>query len=251
MRSSNGSVEEQTDENPSMLWGGPLAVLVNRGTASASEIFAAAIQDYGRGLIIGEPTFGKGSVQNLVDLDNYASGEKSAKYGELKMTIAKFFRIAGGSTQLRGVTPDIAFPKNGDEKLFGESTYDNAMPWTHIQPAQLPPVANLKPLVPTLEHRHHKRIAKSPALEADGRRAQRVQEEPRQDRPCRSTTTCAWPSASTSRRWRRPSRKRHKAINGDKSDTDEVMLDDGLTAGERSIQEQVKAARRRPTRPPT
>ena len=162
VRSSNGSVDEQNDDDPGMAWSGPLAVLVNRGTASASEIFAAAIQDYGRGLVIGEPTFGKGTVQNLVNLDRFSEGEKKPQYGELKMTIAKFFRIDGGSTQLRGVTPDIAFPKNGDEKLFGESTYDNALPWTHIEPAQYKPVANLKMLVPTLEHKHDQRIATMP-----------------------------------------------------------------------------------------
>jgi carboxyl-terminal processing protease len=240
VRSSNGSVEEQADKNPSMLWGGPLAVLVNRGTASASEIFSAAIQDYGRGLIIGEPTFGKGSVQNLIDLDNYASSENGAKYGELKMTIAKFFRITGGSTQLRGVTPDIAFPKNGDEKLFGESTYDNAMPWTHIQPAHYKTVGNLKPLVPTLERRHAKRIAKSPAWKL-------MVDELKEFKKNRDKTTVSlnYDVRLAERKHiealEKAFAKRHKAINGDKSDTDEVMLDDGLTAGERSIQEQVKA----------
>ena len=98
-------------------WSGPLAVLVNRASASASEIFAAAIQDYGRGVIIGEPTFGKGTVQNLVDLDEIAHNEKP-EFGELKMTIAQFFRINGGSTQLRGVTPDIGFPLTARGERF-------------------------------------------------------------------------------------------------------------------------------------
>jgi carboxyl-terminal processing protease len=239
VRSSNGSVEEQTDDNPQMLWGGPLAVLVNRGTASASEIFAAAIQDYGRGLIIGEPTFGKGSVQNLVNLDNYASGEKNAKYGELKMTIAKFFRITGGSTQLRGVTPDIAFPKNGDDKLFGESTYDNAMPWTHIEPAHYAPVANVKSLVPMLVQRHDKRIAKSAAWKL-------MVDELNEYKKNRDKTEVSlnYDTRMAQRKhieaMEKAFRKRHKAIEGDKSDTDEVLLDDGLTMGERSITEQVK-----------
>ena len=101
---------------PGVAWDGPLAVLINRGSASASEIFAAAIQDYGRGLIIGEPTFGKGTVQNLVDLDRLLAASDKPQYGELKMTIAEFFRINGGTTQLRGVTPDIAFPVNGDDE---------------------------------------------------------------------------------------------------------------------------------------
>ncbi len=135
-------------------------MIVNRGSASASEIFAAAIQDYGRGLIIGEPTFGKGTVQNLVDLDDVAHNEKPT-YGEVKMTIAQFFRIDGGSTQLRGVTPDISFPLTVDAKDYGESSYDNALPWTSIAPAKYTPVADLKPIVPMLIERHQARSAKN------------------------------------------------------------------------------------------
>jgi carboxyl-terminal processing protease len=141
-----------------MAWDGPLAVLVNRASASASEIFAAAIQDYGRGVIIGEPTFGKGTVQNLVDLDDVAHNEKPM-FGEVKMTIAQFFRINGGSTQLRGVTPDISFPLTVDAKDFGESSYDNALPWTSIAPAKYQAVADLKPIVPQLAERHSGRVA--------------------------------------------------------------------------------------------
>jgi carboxyl-terminal processing protease len=239
VRSSNGSVEEQTDDQPGMVWSGPLAVLVNRGTASASEIFAAAIQDYGRGLVIGEPTFGKGTVQNLVNLDRFGDGEKKPKYGELKMTIAKFFRINGGSTQLRGVTPDIAYPKNGNEKLFGESTYDNALPWTDIQPAKYKPVANLKMLVPILEHKHAQRIAKLPAWKL-------MLDELAEFRKNRDKTTVSlnYDTRLAERKHveavQKAFRKRHKAINGDTSDTMEVTLDDGLTPGERSIKDQIK-----------
>jgi carboxyl-terminal processing protease len=160
VRNAQGRVESEQDGNAGMSWDGPLAVLVNRGSASASEIFAAAIQDYGRGLIIGEPTFGKGTVQNLVDLDQVAQNEKP-KYGELKMTIAQFFRINGGTTQLRGVSPDLAFPDSGDAKEFGESSYENALPWSSITPAKYSAVADLKPLVPMLASRHEARVAKS------------------------------------------------------------------------------------------
>ncbi len=164
VRSAKGQVDVQGDEAAGMAWSGPLAVLVNRGSASASEIFAAAIQDYHRGLIIGEPTFGKGTVQNLVDLDRFShTGDDKPQFGELKMTIAEFFRISGGSTQLKGVTPDIAFPKNGDDKDFGESTYDNALKWTQIAPAQYTPVANLAAYLPRLEQLHAARVAKSAA----------------------------------------------------------------------------------------
>jgi len=158
VKNASGQIEENSDENPGMAWDGPLAVLVNRGSASASEIFAAAIQDYGRGVIIGEPTFGKGTVQNLVDLDEVAHNEKPT-FGEVKMTIAQFFRINGGSTQLRGVTPDISFPLTVDAKDFGESSYDNALPWTSIAPANYKPVADIKGVVPMLIQRHDARTA--------------------------------------------------------------------------------------------
>ena len=158
VRNAGGQVEQEEDTKAGMAWDGPLAVVVNRGSASASEIFAAAIQDYGRGVIIGEPTFGKGTVQNLVDLDQMSQNEKPT-FGELKMTIAQFFRINGGSTQLRGVTPDISFPLTVDAKDFGESSYDNALPWTSIPAAGYAPTSDLKAIVPMLEARHEARTA--------------------------------------------------------------------------------------------
>jgi len=161
VKNAGGQIEAEEDTTPGMAWDGPMGVLVNRASASASEIFAAAIQDYGRGVIIGEPTFGKGTVQNLVDLDDVAHNEKPL-FGEVKMTIAQFFRINGGSTQLRGVTPDISFPLTVDAKDFGESSYDNALPWTSIAPAKYQPVADLKPVVPMLVERHNDRSGKNP-----------------------------------------------------------------------------------------
>ena len=160
VRNAGGQVEVEDGTHAGMAWDGPLAVLVNRGSASASEIFAAAIQDYGRGVIVGEPTFGKGTVQNLVDLDEVAHNEKPI-YGEVKMTIAQFFRINGGSTQLRGVTPDISFPLTVDAKDFGESSYDNALTWTSIAPAAYQPVADLKPVIPMLLTDHANRVGKN------------------------------------------------------------------------------------------
>lgn len=159
VRNWRGKVSAESDDTPGMDWEGPLAVLVNRGSASASEIFAAAIQDYGRGLVIGSDTFGKGTVQNLVDLDRVAH-DNDAKHGELKMTIAQFFRVDGGSTQLRGVTPDIAFPSGIDKKDFGESSYKNALKWTSITPAQYKPAADAKAMLSQLLSEHKTRIAK-------------------------------------------------------------------------------------------
>jgi carboxyl-terminal processing protease len=109
-------------------------VLVDRNSASASEIFAGAIQDYGRGIIIGEPTFGKGTVQTLIDLDRYVPGE-NADLGRLRLTMAEFFRVSGGSTQLRGVEPDIRFEFGLDLDDHGERSLENALPWDRIRPA--------------------------------------------------------------------------------------------------------------------
>ncbi len=159
-RLADGKVEIERDEVPGLAWDGPVGVLINRGSASASEIFAAAIQDYGRGFIIGEPSFGKGTVQSLVNFDRNAPPGEKARFGELKMTIAQFFRINGGTTQLRGVTPDIKLPVTSDTENFGESSYDNALPWTSIKPAQFVPAGDLKELVGPLQKRHDVRIAK-------------------------------------------------------------------------------------------
>ncbi|MDL2358525.1 MAG: carboxy terminal-processing peptidase, partial [Pseudomonadota bacterium] len=158
-RTAEGKVEIENDTNPGLAWDGPVGVLINRGSASASEIFAAAIQDYGRGLIIGEPSFGKGTVQQLLPLDRFAQSDK-VHYGELKMTIAQFFRINGGTTQLRGVTPDIKLPVTADADTFGESSYDNALPWVSIKPASYVPSGDLKELFAPLQKRHEVRVAK-------------------------------------------------------------------------------------------
>ncbi|MDZ7789211.1 MAG: carboxy terminal-processing peptidase [Xanthomonadales bacterium] len=157
VRDSRGKVELKTDNEPGMAWGGPLGVLVDRRSASASEIFAAAIQDYGRGVIIGEPTFGKGTVQNLINLDNMARGEDT-ELGQLKLTMAQFYRVGGGSTQNKGVIPDIRLPTPGDPDEYGESALDFAMPWAEIDPANYEPVADLEPLIDLARHRHEMRL---------------------------------------------------------------------------------------------
>ena len=158
-RNAEGRIEVESDNVPGLAWDGPVGVLINRASASASEIFAAAIQDYGRGLIIGEPSFGKGTVQTLVNLDRFGQSDK-ARFGELKMTIAQFFRINGGTTQLRGVTPDIKLPQISDAESFGESSYDNALPYTQIKPAVYIPAGELKEIVPLLDKKHEARVSK-------------------------------------------------------------------------------------------
>jgi carboxyl-terminal processing protease len=158
-RTAEGRIDVESDTQAGLAWDGPMGVLINRGSASASEIFAAAIQDYGRGIVIGEPSFGKGTVQTLINLDRFSQSDKM-KYGELKMTIAQFFRINGGTTQLRGVTPDIKLPVTSDPENFGESSYDNALPWVQIKPATYLPSGDLKELVGPLQKRHEARVAK-------------------------------------------------------------------------------------------
>ncbi|MGE7368844.1 carboxy terminal-processing peptidase [Neorhizobium sp. NPDC001467] len=158
-RNAQGEISVESDDLSKPAWTGPLAVLINRGSASASEIFAAAIQDYGRGVVIGDPSFGKGSVQTVVNLDRMARSEE-ASLGELKLTIAQFFRINGGTTQLRGVTPDILLPGLADPKTFGEASYENALPWTQIKPARYKRAADLKALVPKLQQLHDARVEK-------------------------------------------------------------------------------------------
>jgi carboxyl-terminal processing protease len=242
VRGSHGEVQVQGDDEPGMAWSGPLAVLVNRGTASASEIFSAAIQDYHRGLIVGEPTFGKGTVQTLVDLDKFGSSEgEKPQLGELKMTIQEFFRINGGSTQLKGVTPDIAYPKNGDEKDFGESTYDNALPWTQIPPANYKPVANLNAYLPQLVKEHTDRVATSAAWKL-------MLDELAQYKKMRNMTTISLNLVTREAERKQQEkiqadfRARHVAIDGsdaaliDAGDT----LDDGLNANERSLKSELK-----------
>jgi len=134
VRDSSGKIEVERDPDPEQVYSGPLAVLVDRNSASASEIFAGAIQDYNRGLILGEPTFGKGTVQTLVDLGRFLRSRDDI--GRLRLTMAQFFRVQGGSTQHRGVMPDIVYPTAMGAADHGERALENALPWDSIKPAR-------------------------------------------------------------------------------------------------------------------
>lgn len=149
---ANDKVEKLYDSDPRIFWDGPLAVVVNRLSASASEIFAGAVQDYGRGLIIGEDTFGKGTVQSLISLD----------HGQLKLTSAKFYRVSGASTQHRGISPDIIYPSLYDKKKIGEDSLEAALPWDTIIGTSHRKYKNFKPLIPILNDLHLKRMAGDP-----------------------------------------------------------------------------------------
>mgnify|MGYP001812442893 CR=1 FL=1 len=134
LRNSNGRISRLDDPDPvaRVAYNGPLAVLVDRYSASASEIFAAAIQDYARGVIIGQQTFGKGTVQNLYSLDQYFRSEDEQGFGQLTLTIGKYYRVTGESTQHRGVAPDIELPSHINAELIGESVRESALPWDTI-----------------------------------------------------------------------------------------------------------------------
>ncbi len=150
VRNADGRVDVLEDENPGAFYKGPMALLVNRLSASASEIFAGAMQDYHRALIIGGQTFGKGTVQTIQPLN----------HGELKLTLAKFYRVSGQSTQHQGVLPDIDYPSIIDTKEIGESALPEAMPWDTIKAAIKPAVDPFKPYISQLKSEHDVRTAK-------------------------------------------------------------------------------------------
>ncbi len=160
LRDTTGHIEVDDDPNPAVFYSGPMIVLVDRFSASASEIFAGAIQDYGRALIVGQQTYGKGTVQNAHPL-NYTIFGRKPELGQLNVTIGKYYRITGESTQDRGVTPDITLPSLIDANEVGESTRDRALPWDHIEPAAFHVEGDLKPLAATLEKLHEARTAGS------------------------------------------------------------------------------------------
>ena len=135
LRNSTGRISRLDDPDPvpRVAYNGPMGVLVNRYSASASEIFAAAIQDYARGVIIGQQTFGKGTVQNLYSLDQYVRNPEDEGLGQLTLTIGKYYRVTGESTQHRGVDPDISLPSHIDAEVVGESVRESALPWDTIR----------------------------------------------------------------------------------------------------------------------
>jgi carboxyl-terminal processing protease len=134
LRNTNGRIQRLDDPDPvaRVAYAGPLAVLVDRYSASASEIFAAAIQDYARGVVVGQQTFGKGTVQNLYSLDQYLRPEGDKGSGQLTLTVGKYYRVTGESTQHRGVDPDISLPSHINAEIIGESARDSALPWDTI-----------------------------------------------------------------------------------------------------------------------
>jgi carboxyl-terminal processing protease len=161
-KSSNGSIVVSPDPDPSVAYSGPLVVLTSRQSASASEIFAAALQDYGRAVIVGDKnTFGKGTVQTILEIGRYTSllGSRSQEDGALKLTIQKFYRVAGGSTQLHGVASDIVLPTLTDLPEFGEGALKNCLPYDEVPKARFTKWADAHSLfIDELKRRSEARI---------------------------------------------------------------------------------------------
>ena len=152
IRSSDNQVQVLADQDPSVAWDGPMVVLVNRMSASASEIFAGAIQDYGRGLVVGSQTFGKGTVQAV----------RSLNHGQLKITQSKFYRVSGGSTQHRGVIPDIEIPSRIDTTRIGEDALERALPWDQIDSVPHTRYFDFSGIIDQLRQRHSDRFDETP-----------------------------------------------------------------------------------------
>ena len=246
-RTATGDVMVGMNAQARVAWDGPLGVLINKRSASASEIFAAAIQDYGRGVIMGQSSYGKGTVQSMIDLDELAKSGQP-QLGELKMTVAQFFRVSGDTTQLKGVVPDIGFPGSFDEGVTGESSFDNALPWTKIMAVYYAPSANVKSIMPSLAEKHVLRTQ----LDADFRRLQEDMEEVKR---LRDTTDISLNEAQ--RRQERLGREAQlaarQAVSHHSSpsasgagvtlpqETSSTAFDDGMLPSERSVKEELRA----------
>src|SRR5699024_7567208 len=152
VRDARGRVRVEKGQNIGIRYDGPMGVLVNRFSASASEIFAGAMQDYGRALVLGDSTFGKGTVQALLPLN----------HGQLKLTQAKFYRVSVASNQNKGIEPDISFPFLVDKNDIGESAVSHALPWDQIQPTDYERIFDFSSYLPKLEKAHEERIAQDP-----------------------------------------------------------------------------------------
>ncbi|MBV1915034.1 MAG: carboxy terminal-processing peptidase [Pseudomonadales bacterium] len=167
IRNTSGRIDVLGDSDSGVLYDGPLVVMVNRLSASASEIFAGAIQDYNRGIIVGGQTFGKGTVQSILPVEQ----------GQIKLTLAKFYRVSGNSTQNRGVLPDIYFPESMDIEKIGESSLPEALPWDQIRSASYNSLAEIEPLIPKLTELHQQRAKQDPEFHYLVERIAHLQEQ--------------------------------------------------------------------------
>jgi len=166
VRDSSGHIDIHRDKDAGMSYQGPMIVLVDRYSASASEIVSSALQDYGRAVVVGETTFGKGSVQQIIDLNRFSRHRNENKLGQLKATIAQYFRVNGDSTQHRGVIPDILFEASYDRDKYGERGLENALPWTQISPVIKSPHTIPQQIIDNLTFWHNNRTQENTKYQA-------------------------------------------------------------------------------------
>lgn len=242
-RDNNGSVDVESDTDAELVYSGPLVILQNRFSASASEIFAGAIQDYKRGLIVGEQSFGKGTVQQLVDLDQFllaprtASTDKKAavgfdqkeRYGQLKLTTEKFYRITGNSTQRKGVLADINLPTPFDPEEMGESAQPSALPYDQIKTSEYEKTTAInEKVLARIQEKYQARLNSDPEIK-------QLTEDLAEYRKIKDITVISLNEAKRKQE-RDENEKRRKAVNklssGEKDDKDKDII---LTESERIL----------------
>ncbi len=180
VRDTRNRIEVNSDQSDGVAWDGPLGVIINRFSASASEIFAAAIQDYGRGIVLGSQSYGKGTVQSAIDMSRVISptdrlllkaktNDKEGlpvgapQFGQINLTLAKFYRVTGSSTQHKGVEPDIVFPSLYSAEKYGESSEPSALPWDQVNATDFASITDLSSVITQLGQQHESRMENSPA----------------------------------------------------------------------------------------
>ena len=177
LKDMEDNIEVIEDPIPGTIYDGPISVVIDRFSASASEIFAAAIQDYSRGLVIGQKSFGKGSVQNLYPLDRYSRYKSEKGFGQLTLTIAKYYRVNGSGTQNKGVIPDISLPSFIDESVVGEENKDNTLPWDQIMALSYDKDSNLEITKNVLTNNHQIREKNNSAIQFINKEIEYFEEE--------------------------------------------------------------------------
>jgi carboxyl-terminal processing protease len=230
VKDANGDIDVLKDREGSALFTGPLVILVNKLSASASEIFAAALQDYGRALIVGDSsTFGKGTVQTMLELGRFMPmlGNSSNEAGALKLTVQKFYRVAGGSTQLRGVVSDVKLPSLTDNSEFGEAALQHPLAYDEVEPAPIDVAANRKPLfVDELRQRSAKRVSQDAQFQDIAEDIRKLNERLKNNRLSLNEGLRRDEIASETKQKEKEDADRKKAEADDHSKTFELSLSD-------------------------
>ena len=244
VKDNNNRISHVRSNHQAIVWDKPVVVMVNRVSASASEIFAAVMQDYGRGIVVGDDTWGKGTVQTLTNLSDFINKDLVAdpEVGALKWTIQMFFRVNGSSTQSKGVEPDIHFPSLFNHEEFGESSYPNALPWTQIEPVRHRQFKNMEPILKGVKKRHAERTGESEAwqllVDEVGYSAKLSE---------RKEVSLNYETRLQERKDMEAQRQqfdeRRKALG--QSDVGIFRLDDGLSFGEGNLQEELENEKKR------